>query len=318
MASRPRTRRLRRALPTLLATASVALPVSGAARPAAVPAPVPAALAPLVAATPAALDARYAATRDGVREALRTASGHGDRRRADALTAMAGPGRHFLTFDGRDGGRTAEVFGDLSGARRIAVLVPGAGVDLDHYWRLKRDAEALTDELGEGAAVVAWLGYRTPPTVGPAAVTPGRADEAAPRLDAFVRELTAARPGARISLLCHSYGSVVCARGASGLAVAEIVLYGSPGTGASTAAELHTSATVRAGRGGGDWIAHVPHVRLELGFVSVGFGTDPVSPEFGAEVFDAGEAGHSDYLRPGSVSLRSIARIVTGTEDGRA
>ncbi|MDT0431425.1 MULTISPECIES: alpha/beta hydrolase [Streptomyces] len=317
MASRPHTRRLRRALLTLLVTASVALPVSGAARPAAVAAPAPAALAPLVAATPAALDARYAATRDAVRDALRMATGHGDRRRADALRAMAGPGRHFLAFDGRDGGRTAEVFGDLSGAARIAVLVPGAGVDLDHYWRLKRDAEALTAELGEGSAVVAWLGYRTPSTVSPDAVTAGRADEAAPRLVSFVRELTEARPGARVSLLCHSYGSVVCARGASGLLVADLVLYGSPGTGAATAEELHTGATVRAGRGGGDWIAHVPHVRLDLAFTTVGFGTDPVAPEFGAKVFDAGDGGHSDYLRPGSVSLRSLARIVAGTADGR-
>ncbi|WP_187282314.1 hypothetical protein [Streptomyces sp. wa22] len=44
--------------------------------------------------------------------------------------------------------------------------------------------------------------------------------------------------------------------------------------------------------------------------------TDPVSPEFGAKVFDAGDAGHSDYLGPGSVSLRSIAGIVAGTAGG--
>ncbi|MYQ49831.1 MULTISPECIES: alpha/beta hydrolase [unclassified Streptomyces] len=318
MASRPRTHRLRRALLTALATGAVALPVSGAARPAAVPAPVPAALAPLAAATPTALGTRYAATREEIRAARRAAVDHGDGRRAESLRAMAASGRHFLAFDGRDGGRTAEVFGDLSGATRIAVLVPGAGVDLDHYRRLERDAEALTDELGAGSAVIAWLGYRTPATVSPQAVTPGVADQAAPRLTSFVRELGAALPGARISLLCHSYGSVVCARGASGLAVADLVLYGSPGTSAGSAADLGTSATVWAGRGGGDWIAHVPHLRLDLGFTSVGFGTDPVSPEFGAEVFDAGDAGHSDYLRRGSVSLRGIARIVAGTEDDRA
>lgn len=41
-----------------------------------------------------------------------------------------------------------------------------------------------------------------------------------------------------------------------------------------------------------------------------------MAPEFGAEVFDAGGAGHSGYLEPGSVSLRSIAGIVTGTAGG--
>jgi hypothetical protein len=34
--------------------------------------------------------------------------------------------------------------------------------------------------------------------------------------------------------------------------------------------------------------------------------------EFGARLFDAGPGGHSDYLKPGSVSLRNLARIVAG------
>ncbi|MFC8227991.1 alpha/beta hydrolase [Streptomyces sp. NPDC057287] len=318
MASRPSSSRARRALLAALVTASVALPVSGAARPAAVPAPAPAPLAPLDTAPPV-LDARYAAGRQEIRAARDMAARHGDRRRAAALTAMAAPGRTFLMFDGRDGGRVAEVHGDLSRAGRIAVLVPGAGVDLDHYWRSRRDADALLDELGPGSAVITWLGYRTPAMLSPSSLTVGRADEAAPRLRAFVREVRSAGPTARVSLLCHSYGSVVCARAASGLDVADIVLYGSPGTGVDDSAALRTRATVWAGLGGDDWIGGVPHVSLPLPSGAVGFGTDPVSPEFGAEVFDAGDAGHSDYLRPGSVALRGIAAIVAGTAGaGRA
>ncbi|MFE4691845.1 alpha/beta hydrolase [Streptomyces sp. NPDC056749] len=316
MAPRPWSSRARRALLAALVTTSVALPVSGAARPAAVPAPAPAVLTPLRTVTASELDARYAAGRLEIRAAQDMATRHGDFRRAAALGDMAGPGRQFLTFDGRDGGRSTEVIGDLSRARRIAVLVPGAGVDLDHYGRLRRGAQALLDELGGGSAVVAWLGYRTPTTLGPSSLTAARADEAAPGLRAFVAELTTAAPDARVTVLCHSYGSVVCARAASGLDVADIVLYGSPGTGAGSAAGLHTRATVRAGLGEHDWIAGVPHTTLPLPFVTVGFGTDPVSPEFGAEVFDAGDAGHSDYLGPGSVSLRSIAGIVAGTAGG--
>ncbi|MEU1483500.1 alpha/beta hydrolase [Streptomyces sp. NPDC005752] len=313
MASRPWHGRARRALLVALVTASVALPVSGAARPAAVAAPATAAPAPLGTAETSLLDARYAAGRQEIRAALDMAARHGDRRRASALTSMAGPGRTFLMFDGREGGRSVEVFGELPRARRIAVVVPGAGVDLDHYGRLRRGAEALLGELGDGSAVVAWLGYRTPAMLGPSSLTAGRADEAAPRLRAFLRELVDAVPAARVSLLCHSYGSVVCARAASGLDVADIVLYGSPGTGAGSAAALRTRATVWAGLGGDDWIAAIPHTALRLPFVTVGFGTDPTAPEFGAEAFDAGDAGHSDYLRPGSVSLRSIAGIVAGT-----
>ncbi|WP_433345962.1 alpha/beta hydrolase [Microtetraspora malaysiensis] len=315
MAPNSRGSRLRRALLAALVAGSVAVPVSGAARSAAVPAPVAAvsaAWAPPQAVTPPALAGRYATSRAAIRAAERTAAGHGDRWRATMLRALADPARQFLFFDGRDGGRAAEVYGDLSAAGRIAVLVPGSDTNLDKYGRLRGGATRLAWELGARSAVIAWMGYRTPSTVSLAALTPGRADEAAPGLRAFVRALRVARPGARISLLCHSYGSVVCARAAPGLDVADIVLYGSAGVAAADVAALRTRATVWAGRGGGDWITGVPHVQFRLPFVTVGFGVDPMSPEFGARVFAAGEGGHSDYLNAGSPSLENIARIVRG------
>ncbi|WP_248959072.1 alpha/beta hydrolase [Sphaerisporangium perillae] len=310
--------RLRRALLAALIAASVVVPVTGAARPAAVPAPVPATLAPLRAATPAVLAERYAASRDGIWAAERMAAGHGDRWRAAMLRAMADPARRFLSFDGRDGGRAVEVFGDLTAAERIAVLVPGSDTDLDKYGLLRGGSMRLRQALGDRSAVIAWLGYRTPGTVTLQALMPGRADRAAPDLRAFVRELSAVKPGARVSLLCHSYGSVVCGRAAPGLDVADIVLYGSAGAAVDDAAALRTRATVWAGRGTGDWIAHVPHTRLRLPFVTIGFGTDPVSPRFGARLFAAGDGGHSDYLKAGSLSLSNIARIVSGRAPAEA
>ncbi|OSC57339.1 hypothetical protein B5180_38285, partial [Streptomyces sp. BF-3] len=238
-----------------------------------------------------------------------------DQKRADSLRGMAAAGRQVLTFDGRDGGRSVGVVGELSSARRVAVLVPGAGVGLDAYWRLRRDARALHRELGDGGAVIVWLGYRSPATISPAALTTGRADKAAPGLRALVDEVRAVRPVARISLLCHSYGSVICARSAPGTAADALVLYGSPGVAVEDARSLRTGARVWAGRGGDDWIARVPHVRVRVPFVAtVGFGTDPVAEEFGAEVFDAGDGGHSDYLLRGSRSLTNLARIVAGAE----
>ncbi|MFI0907809.1 alpha/beta hydrolase [Streptomyces sioyaensis] len=312
MASRPRSGRLLRTLLATLVAASVAVPVSGAARPAAVPAPAPVALAPLRAAGPGALAERYAVNRAGIRAAARMADGHGDRARARALRRMAGPARQFLSFDGRGGGRTAEVFGDLARAERIAVLVPGSDTNLDTYARFQAGATALRRTLDGRSAVVAWLGYETPGTVSPEVLTPGRAESAAPQLRSFLGEMAALRPSARISVLCHSYGSVVCGRAAPGLEVADLVLYGSPGAGAGSAAALHTRATVWAGRGAGDWIAEVPHGQLDLPFATLGLGADPVSDAFGARVFAAGTGGHSDYLAPGSVALRNIARIVSG------
>ncbi|MFJ1678616.1 alpha/beta hydrolase [Streptomyces sp. NPDC088251] len=312
MASRPRRSRLCRALLTALVVASVTVPVSGAVGPADVPAPAPTVPGALPAATPTALAERYAATRADIGAAARMADDHGDAKRAGALRVMADPARHLLSFDGRHGGRTVEVVGDLSRADRIAVLVPGAGISVDNYWRLKGGAQALRRELGDRAAVVAWLGYETPATVSLAAATSRRADRAAPGLREFLDELRRVRPAARTSLLCHSYGSVVCARAAAGVRVADIVLYGSPGVGVDDVAALHTPAAVWAGRGSDDWIADVPHVRLQLPDTDVGFGADPVSDGFGAHVFEAGSGGHSDYLKPGSVSLRNLARIVDG------
>nr|WP_051833875.1 alpha/beta hydrolase [Streptomyces sp. NRRL S-646] len=312
---RRRTHNWRRATLAALITAAVVAPLSGAARPQ-IPAPPPATLAPLTAAT---LDAAYKANRTNATQASRMAAAHGDHKRAAADHSMASPTRRFLTFDGRGEGQATEVFGDLTHATRIAVLIPGSDTSLDTYDRFRATAVALHNRLlrqapkGTRTAVVAWLGYSTPGTVSTTVLTTDRADEAAPHLREFIAGLRhIAGRKANISLLCHSYGTVVCARAAAGLDVQDIAFVGSPGTGADTAAALHTRARVWAARGADDWIKEVPHVRADLFGWTVGFGTDPVSPAFGARVFAAGPGGHSDYFRPGSVSLANLTRIVLG------
>lgn len=313
----PKGRRGLRALLALLITAAVVVPLTAAAARPDIPAPPPAALAPVTAAT---LEEAYAANRANAALAARMADEHGDRHRASADRALAASSRSLLVFDGRGPGRAVEVFGDLAHADRVAVLVPGADTSLDTYGRFRAGAAALRQRLARqpghaaSTAVVAWLGYSTPGTISTTAVTPARADEAAPDLREFLRELRAVTgEGARVSLLCHSYGTVVCARAVPGADVSDLVLLGSPGTGAQSAADLHTRARVWAARGADDWVANVPHVSADLFGATVGFGTDPVSPSFGARVFAAGSGGHSDYFRPGSVPLANMARIVLGT-----
>ncbi|MFE4993981.1 alpha/beta hydrolase [Streptomyces mirabilis] len=331
----PRARFLRRLGRTLLAalvTAAVVVPVSAAARPR-IPAPAPAALAPPTTAT---LDKAYTANRANAAEASRMAAAHGDRTRAAADHAMAAPSRHFLTFDGRGQGLAVEVLGDLAHADRVAVLVPGSDTTLETYGRFRAGAAALQDHLdsldhrhgAHGAhrthgahgstsrphtAVVAWLGYETPGTVSTTVLTTGRAEDAAPPLKRFIRELRGVvGEKAHVSLLCHSYGTVVCGRAARGLDVDDIALVGSPGSGADSVSALRTPARIWAARGADDWIVNVPHVHADLFGTTVGFGADPVSPAFGARVFAAGTGGHSDYFKPGSVSLDNLARIVLG------
>ncbi|MFF4347427.1 alpha/beta hydrolase [Streptomyces sp. NPDC001530] len=300
---------MRRALLASLVIGAVVVPVSAAARPQ-IPAPAPAVVAPVTAST---LDKAYEANRANAAEAARMAADHGDRTRAAADRAMADPSRHFLSFDGRGSGQAVEVFGDLARADRVAVLVPGSDTTLETFGRFRAGALALHDRLGPRTAVVAWLGYETPGTVSTTVMTTGRAEDAAPRLKGFIRELRGVvGQSAHLSLLCHSYGTVVCGRAAQGLVVDDIALVGSPGTGADSAAALHTSARVWAARGADDWIANVPHASADLFGTTVGFGTDPLSPAFGAHVFAAGDGGHSDYFQPGSVSLDNLARIVLG------
>ncbi|MCQ9135463.1 alpha/beta hydrolase family protein [Streptomyces sp. IBSBF 2807] len=311
----PEPRRLR-ALLALLVIAAVVVPLTAAAARPRIPAPAPAVLPPVTAAT---LDRTYAANRADAALASRMATAHGDRHRAAADRALAAPSRRLLSFDGRGAGRVAEVLGDLAHADRVAVLVPGSDTSLDTYERFHAAAAALRQRLdrrpGAGArtAVVAWLGYSTPRTISTTAVTPDRAEEAAPALREFLRglrEVTGA--GARVSLLCHSYGTVVCARAASHVTAGDVVLLGSPGVGVESAAGLRTRARVWAARGADDWVADVPHVSADLFGTTVGFGADPMSPAFGARVFAAGSGGHSDYFRPGSVALANLARIVLG------
>ncbi|WP_330297701.1 alpha/beta hydrolase [Streptomyces sp. NBC_00503] len=303
-----RSGRLRRTLLAGLVATAVVFPVSAAAS-ADVPAPAPAAFAET-----ASLPERYAANLTNLAEAARMADAGGRTGRAAKLRAMeAGGGARFFSFDGRGKGRAIEVFGDLETADRVTVLVPGSDTTLDTYQRFRAGAVVLQQRLQaehSRSAVVAWLGYDTPGTVSPSVLTAGRADDAAAELGPFLAGLERrVVPDARLSLLCHSYGSVVCARTGTGPKVTDIALFGSPGTGADSVAGLPTGARVWAGRGAGDWIAHVPHLRLG----GIGFGTDPVDPAFGALPFAAGSGGHSDYLKPGTESLNSLASIVLGT-----
>ncbi|WP_301177019.1 alpha/beta hydrolase [Actinomadura geliboluensis] len=296
---------------SLLAAGSAA-PAAGHADPYAAPGPVPALSAP-------ALTAHYQTTERDIGRALATAKRVHDEDRARALSAFLGSGRRFLAFDPRGSGRAVEVVGDLEHADRIAVVVPGADNTLANYDSPKfvgGGTRALYQEARGNAAhsrfgVIAWLGYDSPSTLSPGVLTGRRAEDGARGLERLLTGIHRVNGNARFALLCHSYGSVVCAKAAPRIAplpVDDIALFGSPGTTVDTAADLGTPARVWAGRAKGDWMRYVPNVR----FAGLGFGTDPVSPRFGALRFDAGTGPHSAYLKPGSRALRNLTLIALG------
>ncbi|MFI9004885.1 alpha/beta hydrolase [Streptomyces sp. NPDC053541] len=250
-------------------------------------------------------------TADGRHEALR---------RVHRFTSLMRTGRQILAFDPTGTGRTAEVLGDLDRARRVSVIVPGVDTNLLTFQKTARRysapagmAEALyaaerRADPRARTAVIAWADYTAPVGVGVEAAIGRLAANGAVRLVG----LTAALPGdSRVTLFCHSYGSVLCGVAAPRLParVTDVVVAGSPGMRAESAADLGTRARVWAMRDADDWIADVPH--LELG--GVGHGTDPVDPAFGARVLSAaGAAGHTGYFEPGTGSLANFAALGVG------
>ncbi|GAA0222084.1 alpha/beta hydrolase [Cryptosporangium japonicum] len=237
-----------------------------------------------------------------------------------AVSRHGYPAGNYLLLDPGGRGRVVQVFGDLSAARRIAVLVPGMRTRLANCWRGVGGARYRSPSVqaadlyramgGERDAVIAWLGYDTPQTLREAAGD-DRAIAGADALTAFVTGLVAAHPGATVTLLGHSYGSTVIGRAAARLprAVTDIAVFGSPGLDVRTAADLGTTARVWAGQSAGDWIRWVPGGRaLGLGHVR-----NPADPAFGARIFPTADvADHDHYLAPGTDSLAALARIATG------
>ena len=244
------------------------------------------------------------------------------------LQRLLTPGHQVLAFDPRGRGLVAEVFGDLSTAERVSVLVPGSDMDLEHFYgttaaplkgtagmamQLRSEEDAVSP--GTSTAVIAWSGYVTPVGLGADAATARLAQAAAPRLESLMSGLAVtAHPDAAPSLFCHSYGSVVCGIAAPDIAapqgVSDMVVFGSPGMDVPDAAALGDGVRLWAtARNPGDWIGDVPYLEV----AGLGHGADPTSSDFGSRVISStGSYGHADYLDPGTASLRNFADIGLG------
>ncbi|MFJ9517658.1 alpha/beta hydrolase [Kitasatospora sp. NPDC101801] len=285
----------------------------------------------------APLQLRYRANRLAIAAERDRARARADDRRLDADTRaraaaraddsdhLLAPERQILAFDPRGRGLVSEVYGDLTTAQRVAVLVPGSDADLGHFDQAVDPlrspagmgralyAEEQRRSAGTRTAVIAWTGYVTPAGLGPDAVTDRLAQAAAPRLTRLLAGLAVTSdPATPPTLLCHSYGTVVCGTAAPAIHDAtptDLVVFGSPGMGVTDAADLGTGVRVWAARNPTDWIGNVPY--LEVG--GLGHGADPTSTAFGAiRVSSTGADGHTGYLAEGTASLRNFADIALG------
>jgi len=283
-----------------------------------------------------------------------------DRRLLEGLRAIqhrlaAEQGDVLLLGLGDQGqGRGILCFGDPDSADDVAVFVPGFGTELaavgggdaDRAQRVRSGAAAYGQ--GRTTASMVWLGYDPPPNEGLdprslAVAGDGRAREGAVEYGRFLAGLRAARPGppAHVTALGHSYGSLLvglAAQQPGGPAADEVVLVGSPGTGARRAEQLGVGADhVYVGAAECDPVSRLPGAstvaaRLETGGVlgavagqvlhppdELWFGRDPTDASFGARRFEVapGEArdafaSHSAYFDDSSESLANIARVVAG------
>ena len=217
------------------------------------------------------------------------------------------PDRHFLLFDPAGDGRVAEVFGDLTSARHVAVVVPGMNNDLNNF--TGGDAERVQHQASQfdpdQVATIQWLGYDTPE--GASALSASDAEPGAEDLPQFIAGVRAARPERlHWTVIGHSYGSLVTGMALSeqGLEVDETVLIGSPGVGVGSADEL------------GDGNVWVGLARFDPVGYSEWHGRNPHDKGFGATRFHTGDiSGHSSYFNEGSESLRNIGLIAAGYLD---
>lgn len=248
--------------------------------------------------------------------------------RMHRFASMLQGGRQILAFDPTGRGHAAEVFGDLAHAQRVSVVVPGVDTELLTFEKSAKQYSApvgmaaslqrqeRTSASGVRTATIAWADYTAPVGLGVDAASGELAQQGAVRLNRLVRALpvTSAGSAPKVSLVCHSYGSVVCGLAADELpsAVTDIAVAGSPGMRADTASALGTRAHVWAMRDRDDWIADVPH--MDVG--GLGHGADPVSTGFGARrMSSAGSVGHTGYFVPHTRSLANLAAVGTGSYD---
>ncbi len=253
--------------------------------------------------------------------------------------------RQILLFDPAGDGRVAEVFGDLERARNIGVVVPGITNDRANFsdgaGGFRANARNLHDRAREldigDVATVAWLGYDTPDGVD--AVLRRAADEGHGALVDFVAGMDALPGNRHLTVVGHSYGSLVAGlAAAAGLAANEVVFVGSPGTGLDHAdeAELEPGGVVWAGLADGDPIGAgidiaeflTPAQQLdqtvrrlldsldgEDAIRDLHHGTNPTHEDFGAiEIHTDGSVGHSDYFKPGTLTLDNLVYIIAGMD----
>ncbi|ATY11738.1 hypothetical protein CU254_15670 [Amycolatopsis sp. AA4] len=244
------------------------------------------------------------------------------------------PPAFLLGVDPANSGHAIVAIGDPDHAVNVATYVPGttAGVNdgmATDIYRSDAMMHMATQMGSPSTSVITWAGYDAPQTLADAAST-GYADEAEPSLRSFQDGLGAAHHGPmNTTVVGHSYGTTVVGQTARdlGLPADRLVMVASPGVGVDHADQLHLDGTPQDQVG-----QHVYSTKAltdpipvftnfdgpDIGLDNVDpLGPDPTTDWFGGRTFhsDAGNpaTSHSDYWNRDSSSLKSLGKIIAGS-----
>lgn len=140
----------------------------------------------------------------------------------------------------------AFTFGEIDAPKHIITVVPGVGSSTPSG-QLSTLTKAAALHQGTEATVVAWQGYTAPANLA-AGLATQPAQVGAEALTHYQRELRRQYPDATLTVVGHSYGSVVAGYAApEGLEADTLVLAGSPGV-PRAALQHHNIMSVLGGR----------------------------------------------------------------------
>lgn len=195
------------------------------------------------------------------------------------LEAPSVPPMYLLGIGDEGNGRAIVSYGNPDTARNVSAYVPGLGTRLDKEFAdgtLKRAQDtalgAAEADPHTSTASIVWLGYDAPQLSAQdlAANTDvmfrENAEAGAPAYNSFMAGITATNENAdpHITAIGHSYGSLtagLAAQEKGGVPGADdIILVGSPGTGARTADELNVGeGHVYVGAADNDIVTKLPN-----------------------------------------------------------
>lgn len=233
------------------------------------------------------------------------------------------PQKYLLEVDTSGIGHSIIASGNPDTADNVVTVVPGVSTDLSagHVDQYTTAADTIVNSAhnadpNQSTAAVAWMNYNAPSSV-PAALFDAPAKAGGPVLDSFQQGLYATHDPSdpmHTTVIGHSYGTTVvgeATQAPGGLRADDVVLAASPGINVDNAAAMHVP----------DGTSHVWATRDDNDPIvwAEGFhNTDPVTPAFGAHVFNGGVgptglvAAHDYYFDPSSPAMANFGQIATG------